>query len=702
MKKTLFSFIIGITVATNMLGFSVMAEEALDSDVQTVDVEELHIEEGSDNSSEETIIDNESETASVNETINEGASFEEIGEEAGTEGTIEEDLTGEGDTEKVTDGERNEIEERQPEDSMADLTDTILDDPEDSATGVTDTILDDSEDSVIGVTEMISGDSEELPDPQTLANDSKVDEQPENVDVATPAMVYDRPIIKSISTDGASITLEWDNAEGALFEIYRWNILPFLVGTSTTGSFVDTDVVYGWSYTYFIVTTSSAYRYPYSQTVSERVRRPIEDIDEEHKIGEDLAWDLAEGEKKGNSLVISGKGRMPDFSSSLEIPWRERTKEIRHISIDNGVTYVGDHSFSDMEDLQEVSLPSSVREYGREVFRGSTNLEFFNHDSAVDGDQLHIAVQYLMGVYSGSTFEPEVNVRKGTDSEDFDEMPTLIQDKDYTVTYNNTVEAGDGTIEIAFIGELAEAGSVVIPFTVVSELREDEKVKNVSDIELSPSSGAYTGSAQHPDMIVRSGRWILKEGVDYILTYTDMIDVGTYTVTAQGIGAYSGNVQAVYTIEEQERSIVPQPPAPVNPSIPEQPQNSDAGDFTPQETVNKPDDFEFNRDKAVIEEGKTETIAKTETEVTETIAEPEKEEVTETVVKPEINLESILSDFENYFDNNLFGKESFSLGDSLGVKDNENVVFFVGAVGILASICIGVYLWFFHWFLHRM
>lgn len=691
MKKALFSFIIGITVATNMLGFSVMAEEALVYDVQTVDVEELNIEEGSDNSSEETIIDNESETASVNETINEGASFEEIREEAGTEGTIEEYLTGEGDTEKATDGERNEIEERQPEDSMADLTDTILDDPEDSATGGTDVILDDSEDSAIGGTEMISGDSEELPDPQTLANDSKVDEQPENADAATPAMVYDRPIIKSISTDGASITLEWDNAEGALFEIYRWNILPFLVGTSTTGSFVDTDVVYGWSYTYFIVTTSSAYRYAYSQTVSERVRRPIEDIDEEHKIGEDLVWDLAEGEKKGNSLVISGKGRMPDFSSSLEIPWRERTKEIRHISIDNGVTYVGDHSFSDMEDLQEVSLPSSVREYGREVFRGSTNLEFFNHDSAVDGDQLHIAVQYLMGVYSGNTFEPEVNVRKGADSEDFDEMPTLIQDKDYTVTYNNTVEAGDGTIEIAFIGELAEAGSVVIPFTVVPELREDEKVKNVTDIELSPSSGAYTGSVQHPDIIVRSGRWILKEGVDYILTYTDMIDVGTYTVTARGIGAYSGNVQAIYTIEEQERSIVPQPPAPVNPSIPEQSQNSDAGDFTPQETVNKPDEFEFNRDKTVIEEGKTETIA-----------EPEKEEVTETVVKPEINLESILSDFENYFDDNLFGKESFSLGDSLGVKDNENVMFFVGAVGILASICIGVYLWFFHWFLHRM
>ena len=701
MNKILFNYILGIIVTANMLFFPVQAEEVPVSDAQTA-VENLHNEERSDDPGEESAIGNDSAAASENEMNDEGGSSDETENEAGTGDVTEEEETAESAVEETGGGEKKE-EENQPEDPTAGVTEMISDDPEDPSAGVTEVLPDDPEDPSAGVTEvrsddpedpsagmteMLPGDPEGLPDPQTIANDPGVDEKPENAGIAAPAKVYARPVINSVSTDGTSITLEWDNEEGVLFRIYRWNLFPYVIGTSTTGSFVDTDVVYGWSYTYFIVTTSSAYRYPYSQTVSERVRRPIEDIDEEHKIGEDLAWDLAEGEKKGNSLVISGKGRMPDFSSSLEIPWRERTKEIRHISIDNGVTYVGDHSFSDMEDLQEVSLPSSVREYGREVFRGSTNLEFFNHDSAVDGDQLHIAVQYLMGVYSGSPFEPEVNIRKGADSEDFDEMPTLIQNKDYTVTYNNTVEAGDGTIEIAFIGELAEAGSVVIPFTVVPELREDEKVKNVSDIELSPSSGAYTGSVQHPDMIVRSGRWILKEGVDYILTYTDMIDVGTYTVTAQGIGAYSGNVQAVYTIEEQERSIVPQPPAPVNPSIPEQPQNSDAGDFTPQETENKPD--EFNRDKTVIEEGKTETIAKLETEVTET------------VVKPEINLESILSDFENYFDNNLFGKESFSKGDSLGVKDNENVVFFVGAVGILASICIGVYLWFFHWFLHGM
>ena len=728
MKKAIFSFIIGITVATNMLGFSVMAEEALVSDVQTVDVEELHIEEGSDNSSEETIIDNESETASVNETINEGASFEEIREEAGTEGTIEEDLTGEGDTEKVTDGERNEIEERQPEDSMADLTDTILDDPEDSATGVTDTILDDSEDSAIGVTEMISGDSEELPDPQTLANDSKVDEQPENVDTATPAMVYDRPIIKSISTDGASITLEWDNAEGALFEIYRWNILPFLVGTSTTGSFVDTDVVYGWSYTYFIATDSPAYRYPYSQTVSKRVSRPIEDIDQEHKIGENLAWNL-DGDKKRDSLVISGSGSMPDFSSPSEIPWRDRAGEIKQIAIDDGVTYVGDHTFSDMESLEEVSLPSSVREYGHEVFRGSTNLEFFNHDSAVDGEQLHIAVQYLMGVYSGGTFEPEVHVRKGPGGEDFDGMPALMQGRDYTVTYSNTTKAGDGTIEITFIGDYADADSVVIPFSVVSELRPGEKIKSVTGIELLPSSSTYTGAAQRPEMIVRSGRWILKEGVDYILTCSDMVDAGTYTVTAQGIGAYSGKAQAFYTILNKEHSEDPRKP--VEPSAPSKTQDSVPTDSASQEAVKTPDQFntenqsntenrsntenQFNTEKTETEEAQAKTVAESEKqEMTEAVAEPEKRKTEEAAAEPEKKKtaetaeetekksDSSPSGSESHVGDDMFGRGELLSGESRGGKNLENVKFFAGVVGIVMSICIGVYIWFFHWFLHEM
>ena len=68
---------------------------------------------------------------------------------------------------------------------------------------------------------------------------------------------------------------------------------------------------------------------------------------------------------------------------------------------------------------------------------------------------------------------------------------------------------------VPFIGDYADAGSTVIPFMVVSELQKDEKIKNITGIELLPASSRYTGTAQHPDEIVHGGRWILKEGVDY-------------------------------------------------------------------------------------------------------------------------------------------------------------------------------------------
>ncbi len=802
MNKILFNFILGIIVAVNMLFFPVQAEEVPISDAQTA-VEDLHDEESSDDPVEESVIENDSETASENVTIDEGVSSDQTENEAGTEDlteeetgiadaiaieeesgtkdateeetgtedeteeengagdaieegtengeTAEEDLTAEGNEEVAADGESNEIEEVQQED------------PSD---GVTETIPDDSENPSAGTAEAILDDPEVLTETQTPANDSGVNVKPEKADPAPPVVVYARPVISSISTDGTSITLKWDNPEGALFRIYRWNILPYQIGTSSTGSFVDKDVSYGWSYTYFIATDSPAFRYPYSQTVSKRVSRPIEDIDQEHKIGENLSWNL-DGDKKQDSLVISGSGSMPDFSSPSEIPWRDRAGEIKQIAIDDGVTYVGDHTFSDMESLEEVSLPSSVREYGHEVFRGSTNLEFFNHDSAVDSDQLHIAVQYLTGVYSGEKFEPEVNVRKGAEGKDYNGMPALVPDRDYTVTYNNTTEAGDGTIEITFIGDYADAGSVVIPFTVVSELREGEKIKNITGIELLPSSGTYTGLAHHPDTIVRSGRWTLKEGVDYILTYTDMIEEGTYTVTAQGIGAYSGEAQALYTIRNQKQSgdshppvIPPAPnktPVPDKIPAPDTPKTPDTIDPDQQEPVKKPE--ESNGEKAGTKDAETEAAAEkgkeeiadaaAETENEETadaaaeyeeetadaaseaereemalaLAESEREDTAEAEAESEEEetaepvtdqlkekaakaiaekFDSFLSDLESFLEENFFGKVDFSPGESLGKKDLENVKLFAGVVGIVISICAGVYIWFFHWFLHGM
>ena len=701
MNKIVFSFILVITVTFNMLAFPVYAAEAPISDTQMVS-ESPYQEDSPDDSGEETVIAKDGEKASEKETIAESVPAEGTVQEAGTGDTIGEEPTTEGDTEETADGDKNEIEEVQSEDPASGKTEISSDDPEDSASGMTEMLPDDMEDSDdLDDLENL----EDLEDSQTTEDDAVVDEELENDDTSAPAMVYDRPVINKISTDGKSITLEWDNEEGALFRIYRGSILPYQIGTSTTGSFVDTNVIYGWSYSYFIATDSSSYRYPYSQTVSKWVRYPIVDIDEEHRIGEDLAWDLGDKDQGRGSLVISGSGSMPDFATSSDRPWNDSRSEIKSISIDDGVTYIGDHSFSDMEGLEEVSLPSSVREYGHEVFRGSTNLEYFNHDNAVDGGHLCIAVQYLTGVYSGDAFEPDVYVRKGADGDDFDGMPALVQGRDYTVTYNNMTEVGDGTIVVTFIGDYADADSVVIPFTVVSALREGEKIKSLTGIELEPSSSTYTGSAQHPDMTVRSGRWILKEGVDYILSYEDMVDEGTYTITAEGIGAYSGKVQENYTILEQKKPPVDpkpsvNPPVPVKPSTPSKPHVTDPVDPASDGKVR--DRTPSNESTESQDRGSQAYVEPDQEETAEAYVEPDQEETTETAEKTEKNPESTPSVVESRSNSGGFGKGGFGQGESRDNKDDGSGRFFVGAVGIVASICVGVYFWFFHWFLHGM
>ncbi len=260
-----------------------------------------------------------------------------------------------------------------------------------------------------------------------------------------------------------------------------------------------------------------------------------------------LTW-RAEGLSGDLTLTISGTGAMPDFASPEEIPWFNGTEEIRHVIVEDGITHIGSYAFYRMENLEDVILPSSVRDYGYSVFRGDPNLEVFRHDNGTAENQLHIAVQYLMALYSGIAYEPEVAVRKGAAGTDFDAMEALTEGTDYTVTYNNTRNIGEGTIVITFLGDYADAGSVTIPFIVASELLKGENIKSLTGMTVNPEKQTYTGAKQTPSITVKSGRWTLKNGVDYKLSTPEMINAGEYAISAEGIGAYSGNEKASFSI----------------------------------------------------------------------------------------------------------------------------------------------------------
>ncbi len=85
--------------------------------------------------------------------------------------------------------------------------------------------------------------------------------------------------------------------------------------------------------------------------------------------GDNLTWTLTdEGE-----LIIEGTGAMEDYWTG-DAPWWEYVSLIKSISINNGITSIGDCAFVDCCNLTDISIPNSVTSIGYEAFYGCYNL----------------------------------------------------------------------------------------------------------------------------------------------------------------------------------------------------------------------------------------------------------------------------------------------------------------------------------------
>ena len=61
---------------------------------------------------------------------------------------------------------------------------------------------------------------------------------------------------------------------------------------------------------------------------------------------------------------------------------------------------------------------------------------------------------------------------------------------------------------------------------------------------------AWTGKAVKIPVTVKDGSRVLKEGLDYALSYTNNVDAGTATVTVTGKGNYNGTISDIFTIKK--------------------------------------------------------------------------------------------------------------------------------------------------------
>lgn len=80
-----------------------------------------------------------------------------------------------------------------------------------------------------------------------------------------------------------------------------------------------------------------------------------------------LAWNLT----KAGTLTITGKGAMPDFSSTGDQPWGDDSGKMRKVIIGDGVTSIGSCAFWNCGILS-VEISPTVKTIGNSAFRGSS------------------------------------------------------------------------------------------------------------------------------------------------------------------------------------------------------------------------------------------------------------------------------------------------------------------------------------------
>ena len=136
--------------------------------------------------------------------------------------------------------------------------------------------------------------------------------------------------------------------------------------------------------------------------------------------------------------------------------------------------------------------------------------------------------------YDGFAVKPAVTVKDG--------VTKLKEGVDYSVVYENNVNAGHPTVTIHGIGKYS--GSVTKYFTISTA-----SIATATVSAINPSY-EHTGAAITPVPIVKTGKAVLKAGIDYTVSYSSNVNAGTATVTITGKGNYTGSMKKTFLITD--------------------------------------------------------------------------------------------------------------------------------------------------------
>ena len=189
-----------------------------------------------------------------------------------------------------------------------------------------------------------------------------------------------------------------------------------------------------------------------------------------------------------------------------------------------------DYTVSDLTGTEPGSYPVTVAGTGN--YTGTVTKSF----EIAKADISSAEITYDAGPYgyTGKEWKPEVAVS-------FNDA-ALTADTDYTVSYENNINAGTAKIIITGIGNHF-TGSTEKTFTINSAEISGCTFAPIADV-------TYNTKAHTPEVTVAISGRTLEADKDYTVSYASNINAGTATVTVTGKGNFTGTASKTFTINK--------------------------------------------------------------------------------------------------------------------------------------------------------
>ena len=223
------------------------------------------------------------------------------------------------------------------------------------------------------------------------------------------------------------------------------------------------------------------------------------------------------------------------FGENLVYTGNELTQTVTVTVGGKELTKDTDYTVSDLTGTEPGSYPVTVTGTGN--YTGTVTKSF----EIAKADISSAEITYDAGPYgyTGKEWKPEVTVSFNS--------ATLTAGNDYTVSYENNINAGTAKIIITGIGD---------HFTGLTEKTFTINSAEISGCTFAPIADVtYNTKAHTPEVTVAISGRTLEADKDYTVSYAANVNAGTATVTVTGKGNFTGSANTTFTIAKADLNL---------------------------------------------------------------------------------------------------------------------------------------------------